>query len=136
MRVAAHITLFGAAQAAKTGDHLAVQIGGSRLPWDGGRSPTSAHRIAGQGSSFCGRDRVTALVVPARRATMRAIRLVPCWSSRLDGTSLQPGQVFLPAAGITGSPVAGQGTPGRRRALAGPGRCFGLSPPRERPDGV
>jgi len=29
MRVAAHITLFGAAQAAKTGDHLAIQIGGS-----------------------------------------------------------------------------------------------------------
>jgi hypothetical protein len=28
MRVAAHITLFGAAQAAKTGDHLAAQIGG------------------------------------------------------------------------------------------------------------
>jgi hypothetical protein len=31
MRVAAHITLFGAAQTAKTGDHLAVQIGGSRV---------------------------------------------------------------------------------------------------------
>jgi hypothetical protein len=28
MRVAAPITLFGAAQAAKTGDHLAAQIGG------------------------------------------------------------------------------------------------------------
>ena len=30
----------------------------------------------------------------------------------------------------------GQGTPGRRRALPGPGRCPELSPSKERPDGV
>jgi hypothetical protein len=112
------------------------QIGRARLPLHGGTSPASTHRIAGNGSSFCGRDRVTALVIPARRATMRAIRLVPCWSSRLSEHLFAARSRVPSAAGLPARRWPGQGTPGRRRALPGAGRCSELSSPSGGPDGV